>query len=161
MGLVLSSTHVEELSRALHDLLKHAEGKCALLVDQDGRCLVKAGGTKSFDADALSALIAGSFASTRALAQIVGESEFSVLFHQGEKDHIHNLLVDNNTILAVIFDDRTTVGMVRLYSKEAATRAKEILDRVRQENRPEPVASAASTEAAQETKNRIDDIFGD
>ncbi|MCX7016322.1 MAG: roadblock/LC7 domain-containing protein [Candidatus Sumerlaeota bacterium] len=147
------------LSEALDELLKHAEGLCTLVIDQNGKCLARRGLTRTIDCDALAALVAGSFASTRAIAKMVGESEFTVLFHQGEKEHIHNSLVDDDTILTVLFDDRTTVGMVRLCSKEAAKKIRTILSQARCRT-SEPPDEASSREAATETGHRIDDIFG-
>lgn len=125
--LILTKTEITQIHRTLMQMLKQSDAKCAMLVDADGKCLAKRGFTSNIDTDALAALIAGSFSSTRAMATLVGETDFSVLFHQGERDHIHNILVDNNTILTVIFDDRTTIGMVRLYSKESAKVLKDTL----------------------------------
>jgi predicted regulator of Ras-like GTPase activity (Roadblock/LC7/MglB family) len=129
--LVLDQPALDQLHGALVSLLRESEAKCAVLVDQDGQCITKKGFTQHIDTDALAALVAGSFASTRAMAKLVGESEFTVLFHQGAKDSIHNVLVDDNTILSVIFDDRTTIGMVRLYAKAAGKQVAEILGRQR------------------------------
>lgn len=106
--LILTKTDITQIHRALLQMLKQSEAKCAILVDVDGKCLAKKGFTQNVDTDALAALIAGSFSSTRAMAKLVGEADFSVLFHQGEKEHIHNVLVDDDTILTVVFDDRTT-----------------------------------------------------
>lgn len=134
--LILTKTEITQIHRALLQMLKQSEAKCAMLVDADGKCLAKKGFTANIDTDALAALIAGSFSSTRAMAQLVGETDFSVLFHQGERDHVHNILVDNNTILTVIFDDRTTIGMVRLYSKESAAALKDILAQAKTKKMP-------------------------
>lgn len=136
-------------------MLKQSDARCAILVDADGKCLAKKGFTQNIDTDALAALIAGSFASTRAMAALVGESDFSVLFHQGEKDHIHNILVDNDTILTIIFDDRTTIGMVRLYSKECSKLLRENLDIARQKR--VPVKNEIDME--KDVEDRLDDLF--
>jgi len=40
------------------------------------------GDTKSIDHQTISALVAGSYAATREMAKLLGEVEFSVLFHQ-------------------------------------------------------------------------------
>lgn len=144
------------INKSLISLLKQSDAKCALLVDQDGKCVAKKGFTKTIDTDALSALIAGAFSSTRAMAKLVGERDFSVLFHQGNKDHIHNVLVDDDTILTVIFDDRTTIGMIRLYSKEVAQKLKEILSEIRVNGKKE-----GSVDIAKEATDRLDDLFGD
>lgn len=155
---VLSKDDLDCVHGVLIDMLRKSESRCALLVDQSGRCVARAGFTEKIDVDALAALVAGSFASTRAMAALVGESEFSVLFHQGQHDHIHNILVDNDRILAVIFDRRTTVGMVRLCAKNAAARIaarfREILAR------DVPPTNDISGSMADETSDRIDEIFG-
>ena len=154
--LVLTEDAMTNIGKTLNELLKQSDAKCALLVDQDGKCVAKTGFTKTIDTDALSALIAGAFSSTRAMAKLVGERDFSVLFHQGDKDHIHNVLVDDDTILTVIFDDRTTIGMVRLYSKEAAQKLKEALVRIRVDTQKN-----GSVDIAKEASDRLDDLFGD
>src|SRR4030065_171121 len=115
---VIYEEELEHINTTLMKLLKGAEAKCVLLVDKDGYLVTRQGFTHSLDTTALAALLAGSFASTKEIARLVGEPEFSVLFHQGKKDHIHISLVGERTILVVIFDDRTTIGMVRLYAKE-------------------------------------------
>lgn len=153
--LILTEESMAQINHALITLLKQSDAKCAILVDQDGKCVAKKGFTKTIDTDGLSALIAGAFASTRAMANLVGEKDFSVLFHQGNKDHIHNILVDDDTILTVIFDDRTTIGMVRLYSKESAQSLKEILIAARTSGK-----KGKEVDITKEATDRLDDLFG-
>lgn len=153
--LILTKTEITQIHRALLQMLKQSEAKCAMLVDADGKCLAKKGFTANIDTDALAALIAGSFSSTRAMAQLVGETDFSVLFHQGERDHIHNILVDNNTILTVIFDDRTTIGMVRLYSKESAKILKEALESTKNKKLP----ADKKIQIEKDVEDQLDNLF--
>ena len=163
MALVLAEQEINALHAAMADLLKKSEALSSLLVDQDGTCLARRGSTTNLDCDALAALTAGSFASTRAMAKLVGESEFSVLFHQGDKEHIHNILVEDDTILTVIFDERTTIGMVRLYSKECAKAIRGLLLEARsRKGAPPPEGEGNSlSDAGKETGEQIDNIFGD
>ena len=153
-SIILSNEDQQDINKILLNMLRSAEAKCALLVGQDGQCISKRGFTKKLDTDALSALIAGSFASTREMAKLVGETDFSVLFHQGAKDHIHNILVDDETILTIIFDDRTTLGMIRLYSKEAAKKLRGILKRTKTRQPTEQLDGFS-----QEAQKRIDDLI--
>ena len=120
-SVIIYQEETEKINVALKRLLKGSEAKCALLVDKDGHLVTRQGFTQSLDTTSLAALLAGSFASTREIARLVGEPEFSVLVHQGKRDHIHMSLVGDRSILVVVFDDRTTIGMVRLYAKEAST----------------------------------------
>lgn len=153
--LILTKTEITQIHRALLQMLKQSEAKCAMLVDADGKCLAKKGFTANIDTDALAALIAGSFASTRAMATLVGEQDFSVLFHQGQRDHIHNILVDDNTILTVIFDDRTTIGMVRLYSKESAKILRDTLSQAKKKTIP----ADKRVQFENDVEDRLDDLF--
>jgi len=127
-GLVIYEEQIEKINQVLTKLIKGAEAKCALLVDKDGHLITRQGFTHSLDTTALAALLAGSFASTKEIARLVGEPEFSVLFHQGKRDHIHINLVGERSIMVIIFDDRTTIGMVRLYAKEVGTELEAIFN---------------------------------
>ncbi len=159
--LVVYEGQIEEIQGASDRLIKDARAKCVLLVDKDGHLITRQGFTKTLDTTALAALLAGSFASTREIARILGEPEFSVLFHQGKKDHIHITLVGERTILAVIFDDRTTIGMVRLYAKEAAENLERILSSARRPSHQEDENEKAEqdTEFSSSLESRLDDIF--
>lgn len=92
----------------------------ALLIDRGGQLLAHGGADPALDTVSLSALAAGAFSSTAAMARLIGEPEFTMLFHQGLKENIHVTAVDGDAILLAIFDNRTTVGMVRLFAKEAS-----------------------------------------
>ena len=158
-NLIIYEEEIEKIDAVLGKMLKGAEAKCALLVDKDGHLITRQGFTHSLDTTALAALQAGSLASTKEIAKLVGESEFSVLFHQGKKDHIHMSLVGDRSIMVVIFDDRTTIGMVRLYAKEAAVDLGKVFTSLI--NRSEEDKPGISDEFASSASDRLDDIFHD
>ncbi|MFQ6008974.1 MAG: roadblock/LC7 domain-containing protein, partial [Candidatus Zixiibacteriota bacterium] len=79
----------------------------------------------------------------------------------GKKDHIHMSLVGERSILAVIFDDRTTIGMVRLYAKETAIELAKIFDKIKKESQTTTTESTVSSEFTAIAENRLDDIFQD
>jgi predicted regulator of Ras-like GTPase activity (Roadblock/LC7/MglB family) len=98
-----------QLDQILRELLKESNAKTAILVDQAGFLFAQQGFAQDIDVESLSVLAAGSFSSTRELARLVGEEEFSVLFHQGRKDNIHLSLIGDDCILVVIFESTTTI----------------------------------------------------
>jgi predicted regulator of Ras-like GTPase activity (Roadblock/LC7/MglB family) len=153
---VLYEDQIKQIDKALIRIIKESEAKCALLVDKDGHLITRQGFTHTLDTTALAALLAGSFASTKEIARLVGEPEFSVLFHQGKRDHIHISLIGERTILVVIFDDRTTIGMIRLYAKEVGETLKSILE-------SSPEAAEGDLELGEEflesADAKLDDIF--
>jgi predicted regulator of Ras-like GTPase activity (Roadblock/LC7/MglB family) len=117
---------IEKLDKLLNEFLRLSGAKCALLIDKEGHMVTKRGEVRTIDMDTISALVAGSFAATKEMARLLGEDEFTALFHQGERDNIQLSLVGDRTLLTILFDDRTTVGMVRLYASETAKKLADV-----------------------------------
>ena len=106
--LVFYKDDVDAIDAILDAFLKQSAAKCALLVDKDGHMVTCRGQSKSIDLDTISALVAGSFAATREMAKILGEAEFSALFHQGKSDNIQLSLVGDRALLTAIFRRKET-----------------------------------------------------
>lgn len=126
---------IDRIDQVLADFLRLSGAKCALLIDKEGHLVTKRGELRTIALDTISALVAGSFAATKEMARLLGESEFSAMFHQGQRDNIQLSLVGDRTLLTILFDDRTTVGMVRLYASETAKRLAAVYKEVQE--RPE------------------------
>jgi len=110
----------KELTLIIEKLLREANSKCVYLVDKDGQLMSAVGETKDIDATSLASLTAGNIAATGGLAKVIGEKEFSILFHEGERDNLHLSVVGQRVILVVIFDKRSSLGLVRLRVKKAS-----------------------------------------
>lgn len=121
----------EEEQRQLDDvcsrLVREALAKSIFLLDRNGQILVATGEVASIDTTSLASLVAGTTAATSSLARLLGEEEFPVHFHEGKRDHLHISLVGDEHILSVIFDSRSSLGLVRLRVKKATERLLEIL----------------------------------
>lgn len=156
--LIFYERDVEEIDKVLEEFLRLSESRCALLIDKEGHLVTRKGLTASLDMDTISALVAGSFAATKEMARLLGEEEFSVLFHQGKKDNIQLTLIGERTLLAVIFDDRTTVGMVRLYATEASAKLVKVFERVEKINTNDVELPHFNKEEGQEA---LDRLFGE
>jgi predicted regulator of Ras-like GTPase activity (Roadblock/LC7/MglB family) len=121
-SFILREPEYEALLSALRKLLVDASAKVAFLVDKDGTLLASAGDAVGFDTTSLASLAAGNIAATGGLANLIGEKEFSILFHEGERDNMHLSVVAERLILVVVFDRRSSVGLVRLRVRQATTR---------------------------------------
>jgi len=119
-GMVIQEADAARINRVLAGFLSESGAVEVLLIDRSGQLLAMDGVARAIDTVSISALAAAAFSSTSAMAQLLGETEFTVLFHEGVKQSIHVSTVDEETILLAIFDERTTVGMVRLFAKEAS-----------------------------------------
>lgn len=129
--LVFYLHDVERLDGELDAFLEMSNAKCALLVDKEGHLVTRRGEPlNTASVESIAALIAGSFAATREMARLLGEQEFTCLFHQGNRDSIQLQLLGNRTLLAILFDDRTNLGLVRFYGQEAARNLEAILKEI-------------------------------
>jgi predicted regulator of Ras-like GTPase activity (Roadblock/LC7/MglB family) len=107
-------TDAVRIGALLNSLLREANARTALLVDRTGQMLATAGEEPRFDPIAFASLTAADFSANDQLARLLGENEFGALFHQGEKDSLYLADVAHRVILVVLFDNRTTLGLVKL-----------------------------------------------
>ena len=126
---VLHEEEFDALVGACDTLLSDASAKAVVLIDKNGQLLAASGETSDLDATSLASLTAGNMAATEGLAKLVGEQEFGQLFHQGQNENIHISSVSARYILVVIFDDRSSLGLVRLRLKQASESISTIIQR--------------------------------
>src|SRR6185369_9992264 len=112
--LVLYEEEFQKIKQTLLRLHQDTSALLVFLVDKNGQQIAAVGDMNSLDTTALASLTAGHVAATDGLARLIGEKEFSILFHEGEKDNIHISIVARRVILVVIFDERASLGLVRL-----------------------------------------------
>lgn len=136
--LVFNKKDIQLVTQTLVTFLKNAKARCVLLVDKDGHLITKEGDSSTLDMDTLVALVAGSFAATKQMARLLGEKKSSIMFHQGEKDNIQLSLVGERTLLAVIFDEKTTLGMVRLYASQVTIKLTKLFNNIVNRGRKGP-----------------------
>ncbi len=118
--LVMYEEEAQKIGFLLDKLVKESNAKAVFLVDKDGQLISQAGDVEGFDSTSLASLTAGNIAATGGLAKLIGEKEFSIIFHEGEKDNIHISIVGQRVILVVIFDSRSSLGLIRLRVKKAS-----------------------------------------
>ena len=119
-SFVMYDEEFQRISAVIEKLLRESNTKVIFLVDKNGQLIAGCGETEHLDTTSLASLTAGNIAATGGLAKLIGEKEFSILFHEGEKDNIHISIVAQRVILVVIFDHRSSLGLVRLRVKKAS-----------------------------------------
>jgi predicted regulator of Ras-like GTPase activity (Roadblock/LC7/MglB family) len=148
--MVIHESDAARINDVLARFLAESGSAEVLLIDRSGQLLAMDGVSRALDTVSISALAAAAFSSTCAMAQLLGETEFTVLFHEGLKQSIHVSTVDDEAILLAIFDERTTVGMVRLFAKEASKAVGIVLAATRA--RPKRVGEFATPLSADEAR---------
>jgi len=127
--LVFYRDVIERINKVLEIFLARSKSKCAILIDKEGHLITMHGENQVRDMDTVCTLLAGTFAATREWARLLGEQEFSGLFHEGKQDSIQVVLVEDRTLLAVVFDQRETqLGLVRLMSTEVVKKLAQIFE---------------------------------
>jgi len=154
--LVMYEEEFRQINGVLTRLGKEANAKIVFLVDKNGQLIAAIGEVQNIDTTSLASLTAGNIAATGGLAKLIGEKEFSILFHEGERDNIHISIVGQRIILVVIFDQRSSLGLVRLRVKKAGDELGSIFDKLMRKVEKEP---AVESPFAEITDEDIDNLF--
>ena len=154
--LVLLEDECARLKNLCTQFAKVSRVHDIFLLDKDGQIIVNEGESKHIDVTALASLVAGNVAAIGGLAHLIDEDEFPVQFHQGSRESIHISLVGERLILMLIFDQRSSLGLVQLKLKKIH---REILDLIEQidfkSNERSPSVFSEITD------EDIDDFFSD
>ncbi len=157
-SLVMYDEEYQRILLLLERLLRESNSKVIFLVDKNGQLIAATGETAGLDTTSLASLTAGNIAATGGLAKLIGEKEFSILFHEGEKDNIHISIIGGRVILVVIFDQRSSLGLVRLRVKKATNELAIVFeDLVRKTE--EAASASAPSPFAEITDDDIDNLF--
>jgi len=157
--LVMLDEDYRKIQAVIQRLVSDANAKGIFVVDKSGQLIGEAGELQGIDSTSLASLTAGCIAATGGLARIVGEDEFPVHFHQGERDNLHITLVGSRVILVVVFDERSSLGLVRLRVKKAGAELNRVFEEIRKKS--EQSSMASESPFAEITDDDIDNLFSD
>src|SRR6187551_3950077 len=117
--MVMYEEEFHQIQTVVDRLVREANAKVVFIVDKNGQLIAASGDVEEIDTTSLASLTAGNIAATGGIAKLLRENEFATQFHEGENQNIHIQLVGNRVILVVIFDKKTSLGLVRLRVKKA------------------------------------------
>lgn len=157
--MVMYDEEFQEINAVIERLLKEANAKVIFLVDKNGQLISGVGDTERFDTTSLASLTAGNIAATGGLAKLIGEKEFSILFHEGEKDNLHISIVGGRVILVVLFDSRSSLGLVRLRVKKSSDELSTIFEKLVKKAEDKEKKGNPDFPFAEITDDDIDNLF--
>jgi len=157
--LVMYDEEFKQIHAVIEKLLREANSKVIFLVDKNGQLIAGVGEVERFDTTSLASLTAGNIAATGGLAKLIGEKEFSILFHEGEKDNLHISIVGGRVILVVLFDNRSSLGLVRLRVKKASDELTTIFAKLMEKAEERERSGDADFPFAEITDDDIDNLF--
>ena len=159
-GLVMYEEEFKQIDAELAKLHQLANAKVTFLVDKNGQLIASYGETQNLDTTSLASLTAGNIAATGGMAKLLGEKEFSILFHEGERDNIHISLIGQRIILVVVFDQRSSLGLVRLRVKKSAEVFGQIFEKILGKVDKEKGKKDSRSPFAEITEDDIEKLFG-
>jgi predicted regulator of Ras-like GTPase activity (Roadblock/LC7/MglB family) len=157
--MVMYEEEFQEINVVIERLLQEANAKVIFLVDKNGQLISGVGDTERFDTTSLASLTAGNIAATGGLAKLIGEKEFSILFHEGEKDNLHISIVGGRVILVVLFDSRSSLGLVRLRVKKSSDELSGIFEKLVKKAEDKEKRGTSDFPFAEITDDDIDNLF--
>ena len=129
--ILLREQQYHQIKAVLARLRLDAAAKVVFLVDKDGQEIAVQGEVGNLDTTSLASLAAGNVAATGGMAQLIGEKEFPTLSHEGERESIH-ISVVGRLLLIVVFDERSSLGLVKLRSKQVSHQLSAMISEITQ-----------------------------
>ena len=155
--MVMYEEELEQISQVCERLHRDANATTVLVIDKNGQTIATAGEIEDLDVTSLSSLTAGNVAATGGIANLLSEREFAGQFHEGERTNVHISIVAGRVIMVVLFDERSSLGLVRLRVRRASKELTEILDELARKNEAQNEPSVF----AEITDDDIDNLFND
>ncbi len=158
-SFIMYDEEFKRIQAVLEKLLRESNSKAIFLVDKNGQLIAASGAVEHLDATSLASLTAGNIAATGGLAKLIGEKEFSILFHEGEKDNLHISIIASRVILVVIFDHRSSLGLVRLRVRKSSEELEAIFSDLARKIAEKEQKGESQSPFSEITDDDIDNLF--
>jgi predicted regulator of Ras-like GTPase activity (Roadblock/LC7/MglB family) len=162
--MIVYDEEFNAIKQIISRLRLDANAKMVFLVDRNGQQIAAQGDIENIDVTSLASLTAGNVAATDGLARILGEKEFNGIFHEGKKESLFISLVGDRIVLVICFDERSSLGLVRLRVKKATVELLKVFeDIMKKSEREKETLEAAGFESpfAEITDEDIDSLFSE
>ena len=131
--VIINEQNFHKIKSLLARLRVECAARVVFLVDRDGQPIAFHGDIGDMDTTSFSSLAAGNVAATSSMAHLIGEKEFPSVFHEGERESIF-ISVIGRSLLAVVFGENSTLGLVKIRTKRASFRVAKVLEDVAKES---------------------------
>ncbi|HRH41655.1 MAG TPA: roadblock/LC7 domain-containing protein [Pyrinomonadaceae bacterium] len=153
---IIQEHQFQKIKSLLARLCVESAARVVFLVDRDGQPIAVHGDIGDMDTTSFSSLAAGNVAATNSMAKLLGEDIFPTVVHEGERESIY-ICVIGRSLLVLVFDDRSTLGLVKLRTKKASHELAAILEDVSLES--EKQKGEQNSFFAEITDEDIDSLF--
>jgi predicted regulator of Ras-like GTPase activity (Roadblock/LC7/MglB family) len=130
MNIIITKKDLEKIDFCLNEMVSSSRAHSVLLIDRSGQLIAHQGNTPGIDILSLSALTAANFGATAEIARILGEEEFTLLFHKGKNENVYFAAIGEHVIMVTLFDDNTSLGLIRLQINKIIDELSKILSSI-------------------------------
>jgi predicted regulator of Ras-like GTPase activity (Roadblock/LC7/MglB family) len=127
MNVVITKKEIEKINGCLKKMVSSSSAHSVLLIARSGQLITHHGDTLDIDISALAALTAANFGATAEIAKLLGEEEFTLLFHKGKSENVYFSAIGEHVILVTLFNDKTSLGLIRLRINQVHKELSQIL----------------------------------
>ncbi|HKO34983.1 MAG TPA: roadblock/LC7 domain-containing protein [Pyrinomonadaceae bacterium] len=156
MPILIREQRYHHIKALLARLRLDSAARVVVLVEKDGQQIAAHGEVGDLDTTSLASLVAGNVAATGGMAKLIGEKEFPTLSHEGDKESIH-ISVIGRVLLVVVFDQRSSLGLVKLRSKQVSQELAAAFAEIERESQAPGAASILPF--SEITDEEIDSLF--
>ena len=153
---IIQEQQFQRIKTVLARLCVESAARVVFLVDRDGQPIAFHGDIGDMDTTSFSSLAAGNVAATSSMAKLIGEDVFPAVVHEGEHESIY-ICVIGRSLLVVVFNERSTLGLVKLRAKRASHEVAALIDEMIRESENHKAQSNAFF--AEITDEDIDSLF--
>jgi predicted regulator of Ras-like GTPase activity (Roadblock/LC7/MglB family) len=114
MNIIITKKDQETINTYLNKMVSSSLAHCVLLVDRSGQLIAHRGNSPTIDILSLAVLTAANFGATAEIARLLGEEEFTLLFHKGRTENVYFSAIGDHAIMVTLFNDDTSLGLIRL-----------------------------------------------
>ncbi|MGI8469572.1 MAG: roadblock/LC7 domain-containing protein [Pyrinomonadaceae bacterium] len=154
--IIIHEQHFQKLKNVLAKLSVESASRVVFLVDRDGQPIAFHGDIGNMDTTSFSSLAAGNVAATTSMAKLIGEDVFPSVVHEGEHESIYICII-GRSLLVVVFDERSTLGLVKLRAKRASHEIAAIIDEIGRDS--QKTRDEGNSFFAEITDEDIDSLF--
>ena len=130
MNIIITKKDLEKIDFCLNKIVSSSRAHSVLLIDRSGQLIAQHGNTPGIDILSLSALTAANFGATAEIARILGEEEFTLIFHKGKSENVYFSAIGEHVIMVTLFDDNTSLGVIRLQINKIIDELSKILSSI-------------------------------
>jgi predicted regulator of Ras-like GTPase activity (Roadblock/LC7/MglB family) len=135
MNIVITKKDLDGITHCLTKMVTSSSAHSVLLIARSGQLIANQGDTLDIDISALSALTAANFGATAEIAKLLGEEEFTLLFHKGKSENVYFSAIGEHVIMVTLFDNQTSLGLIRLRINQVHEELSQLLAVIFEKNR--------------------------